>query len=993
MLRRFLFRVAPLGVLGTGLLCASTTAAPQTAVYDPDLSATAVNLRGSAVPVIDFEVTELAGNSLSVYPHFEYVKAFNTNSPVSFALDPTLFPASAGATVDVYIVTSRSEADWLADRTLTDVRGTPDTETLGTTTIQSSRFILSNSALLNGDAGIGLGVPYDLVCDTNRNGLLDLGDYIDGFGDEAGFYVVHDLTQPGPLPVTQTTYSATPGTVSIGFENERIFYPTNIGQMGRLPLIVVSHGNGHQYVWYDHIGLHMASYGYVVMSHQNNTVPGVQTAATTTLEHTDAFLDQLGLINGGVLVNHVDSDRITWIGHSRGGEGVAIAYDRIFDGAWTPVNYEIDDILLVSSIAPVDFVGPSDTDPHGVAYSLWTGGSDSDVNGCASSDVVQTFHLHDRAERWRQSISLHGVGHGDFHNGSGGAFATGPCLVGRTDTHRIMRGYLLPLVKHYVENNVPARDYLWRQWESFQPRGAPTTNGCVTVDLQFREDPDEVFLIDDYQTQTSTSTSSSGGAVSFTVSNLSEGRLDDANANFTNNVGDVMNGMTAAGAADTSRGIVFQWNGDSFYEQEIVPKARDLTDDVYLSFRACQATRHPNTTAVLADLTFTVTLIDGSATTSSINIGAYGGGIEEPYQRINCGSGAGWANEFETIRIRLTDFTHNGSGLDLSDVAAVRFEFGPSFGAASGRIGMDEIAITRDAEPPRAGALSITLLDSLEILPPSQTISIKVRIDATSEALIAGSPQMHYRFDSGSFTTVPLAPASLPGLFAGNLPGAACADEIDIFFSAEGSLSGVVTLPSTAPADVFEPLVGQVLTNFSDDFESDLGWTTEVLNGATSGAWERGVPVDDPGWEHDPPADGDGSGSCYLTQNAAGNTDVDAGAVRLTSPTLDLSGSAISIQYLYYLKLTGDGDQLLVEYNGNDGVGAWVTLESHTTSGGSSWRSNTITAADIVAAGGTVSSAARVRFTANDGDPQSIVEAGIDGFTINDTVCNEGEAK
>ena len=64
-------------------------------------------------------------------------------------------------------------------------------------------------------------------------------------------------------------------------------------------------------------------------------------------------------------------------------------------------------------------------------------------------------------------------------------------------------------------------------------------------------------------------------------------------------------------------------------------------------------------------------------TTSTMNIGAYGGGLEELYQRTGCGTGAGWSNEFETIRLGLAAYLNNGSGLDLTDIVAVRFEFGP----------------------------------------------------------------------------------------------------------------------------------------------------------------------------------------------------------------------------------------------------------------------------------------------------------------------------
>ena len=70
-----------------------------------------------------------------------------------------------------------------------------------------------------------------------------------------------------------------------------------------------------------HIGYHMASYGYIVMSHQNYTMPGIETCSLTTLGHTDAIIDKQGSIGGGVLNGHIDTHHIVWIGHSRGAEG------------------------------------------------------------------------------------------------------------------------------------------------------------------------------------------------------------------------------------------------------------------------------------------------------------------------------------------------------------------------------------------------------------------------------------------------------------------------------------------------------------------------------------------------------------------------------------------------------------------------------------------------------------------------------------------------
>ena len=636
--------------------------------------------------------TELAGGALAGYPGFEYVTAFNAGSPIEVAVDTSRFPQLVGPG-DIYVVAAKTRAQWAATPSLIDLTGAVETVRFLAGTIESNT-VTADAGTLSGAAGTGLGVGYDVVIDVDQNGELSSGDAIDGFSDKAGLYVVHDLTLPGPLAVTEAIYDGG------SFLGQNTFYPTDIATMGQLPLIVVSHGNGHNYLWYDHIGSHMASYGYVVMSHENNTGPGIETASETTLTNTDYLLGNLDTIEGGVLDGHIDTSRITWIGHSRGGEGIARAYDRIFDGNFIPVGYTLDDLALLSSIAPTDFLGPSSANPHAATYHLWVGGADADVSGCASSDIGQSFHLLDRALDARQSISLHGVGHGDFHNGGGSSVASGPCLVGRSDTHTIMRGYLLPLVKHYVEGNVPASDFLWRQWESFRPIGAPLS-ACVVADLTYRQSGATTFVIDDFETGNATDVSSSGGAVTFDVTDLTEDVMDDGNTTFTDLDTDVMNGMTLAGNGDTSRGIVFTYDsgGGQFLDFELPANQQDLRFFDYLSFRGAQQTRHPLTTAELGDTTFTVTLRDASSGTSSIDFGVYGGGLEEPYQRGGCGAGNGWNNEFETVRIRLSDFLHNSSGLDLSDVASVRFELGPGFGTASGRIGLDQIELTTDTPP------------------------------------------------------------------------------------------------------------------------------------------------------------------------------------------------------------------------------------------------------------------------------------------------------
>ena len=648
---------------------------------------------------------ELAGNPLGTYPFFQYIKAINANAPVNVAIDPSRFPAIVGQTCDVYVVNAKKTIGWNTNITLTDVTtGGMQTHTFSPGTIQANTFQVTVASELSGAAGTGLGVGYDVVLDCNQNGLLDGNDYIDGRNNESGFYIVADTTAPGPLAVTELTYNLSAATgAAFGIPGthlaENVFFPTNIATLGQLPLIIVSHGNGHNYQWYDHIGNHLASYGYIVMSHANNTVPGPVTASTTTLAHTDAFIAEVAAGNipgGAALTNHLNASKIVWIGHSRGAEGVAIGYDRLFDVTYTPVNYVRANIKLISSMLPTDFNGTAVANPHDANYHLWTASGDADVNGFANCDICQTYHLHDRAVGHRQSTTVQGAGHGDFHNGGGSVF-TGPCPLGPANTHLIELGLFLPLVKRYVDDNIPSIDFLTRQYETFRPIGAPT-NSCVVVTNEYYDaSVTGTVVIDHYQTQTATNVSSSGGSVTFNVNNLVEGLLDDNNSDFAWTATDPFNGATQASASggvynDTSRGVVFDWTGaDRFYEWAVPVGEQNFTDNIYLSFRGAQGTQHPNTLAVVGDVTFTVTLRDSASNTSSINIGAYGGGLEQPFQRSG-----GWHNEMETIRIRLTDFLNNTSGLNLGNIVAVRLNVGPTWGSAQGRVVIDDLVLSND---------------------------------------------------------------------------------------------------------------------------------------------------------------------------------------------------------------------------------------------------------------------------------------------------------
>ncbi len=279
-----------------------------------------------------------------------------------------------------------------------------------------------------------------------------------------------------------------------------------------------------------------------------------------------------------------------------------------------------------------------------------------------------------------------------------------------------------------------------------------------------------------------------------------------------------------------------------------------------------------------------------------------------------------------------------------------------------------------------------------EIIDPSgATIRVEVSGVGGSEPAQGTGKLFYDPEQDGSFVEVAMNEVS-PNVYDARLPAVACLDSIDFYFTADDTNGVTFTNPAGAPDAPYTSLsAGESIIAFEDNFEGDLGWSAENL-GASSGEWQRGVPVNDPGWEYDPSGDGDGSGSAYLTQNQIGNTDVDGGSVRLTSPAFDMSADGqYTIEYLYYLRLTNSGaeDGLLVEVSSNGLNGPWTTVIDHTTDGGLSWRSHEISQSDLAGLGVPLTNNMRMRFTARDSDPQSIVEAGVDGFSVSALGCGD----
>ncbi|MEO0476501.1 MAG: M14 family zinc carboxypeptidase [Planctomycetota bacterium] len=318
---------------------------------------------------------------------------------------------------------------------------------------------------------------------------------------------------------------------------------------------------------------------------------------------------------------------------------------------------------------------------------------------------------------------------------------------------------------------------------------------------------------------------------------------------------------------------------------------------------------------------------------------------------------------------------------DALDILSFTFELRPAGGAGINGFAPSPSLILPTAQEINAAYLHLaeaTALPLRFILPDIASLQFDQPVSYDFSVLPGDSDpssavSVFVRQGSGSFVETP-AQSLGNDRYRVTIDPTLCGEDVEIYVSALTSTSDAVTYPASgASLPIAIPVVNQTEV-FSDGFTTDLGWAVSNDANLTDGAWERGTPAG-AGDRNDPAADFDGDGFAYLTDNVAGNSDVDSGATTLTSPALDASTGDATLSYAAWYSNTSSEDVLEVEVSGDNGA-TWQPADTVTNA--SAWQQRTIDVASLVGQ----PSQFRVRFIAADGDPQSIVEAGIDAVRL-----------
>ncbi|MCI0365939.1 MAG: VCBS repeat-containing protein [Phycisphaerales bacterium] len=283
------------------------------------------------------------------------------------------------------------------------------------------------------------------------------------------------------------------------------------------------------------------------------------------------------------------------------------------------------------------------------------------------------------------------------------------------------------------------------------------------------------------------------------------------------------------------------------------------------------------------------------------------------------------------------------------------------------------------------------------LLPSGETHSFQVQLTAVGGGSpLPGSGMLHYSINGGSFVSLAMA-VSGTDLYTATIPATNCTDIVNFYLSGQKTGGATFTDPAGAPANFHQAVsaAGTQIT-LEDTLELDTSnWTVVSHPSLTGGAWQVADPNGTVNFgDVASPEDDNGNGEdimAFVTQNGAPGglanaADVDFGPTSVLSPVIDLAGTDATISYDRWFYCEDQGapgaDFLVTEVSNNGGVN-WVLV--HSTGGTETgWENVIFRVGDFV----TPTANVRVRFTTSDAPNDSVTEAGIDNFQVEELICD-----
>jgi len=633
---------------------------------------------------------DIAGRPIAGSPYFQFADAFaNEGDVVWGAVDPTYVPDNhpGGRYAAYYVVYHRNVNGWDpsvgGSIGLTDRSGGIEIQPVKAGCVNATDIPIWNPPLTveEYDVVVDFGLSpaenrTDYVSDGEYN---ELKDFLDG-ADQVGFTVTEDPYELGTYPIGRSSYSEddyfpTLGNASNVDLRAVLRYPASYtGEnapvvAGQHPIFIIEHGNHKicEQAGYTHATCPdrtrnhegymrlldiLASHGIIAVSIDAYDLTG--SVPQWIPERGDLILKHLELWShtnnpstfpsytdyfSGRFLNHVDMNKISVCGHSRGGEASVAAYMRN-----TSFN-----IVALSSIAPVD--GQAYVLPD-VGYFVILPAADGDVSGLSG------IRIYDRAgsqtaptdATTKNGIYIYGANHNFFNTvwaDDGDDSSPGrDDYIDKADQQRLGEAYLSAFTRIHLLNEAVYEDML-RGGLTF-----PSTAGFKIYHMRHAK---------------SHSKQESGSGSGATATNATKTPVSGPSVH-------------------TTQALQVSWTSSAGELTYTLPTNQtDASSFEVLSFRVAQTNSGLNPSSGTQD--FKVELVGGGKTKA-----VYASRFDEipkPYDHPYYSSDH---NVMTTVRIPLHSFIMNKSGVTLDNIDTIRFRF---LNPSQGEIYVDDIEFSR----------------------------------------------------------------------------------------------------------------------------------------------------------------------------------------------------------------------------------------------------------------------------------------------------------
>lgn len=657
----------------------------------------------------------LSGRVIFGPPYYRYGDAFAEGEDVYAAVDPAaLPPVNIGKMAAIYVVQSKTAAQWDADKSLNHLAvlgGNAATIKFKTQVgcINHNSFLVWPAASIVGsydiiiDFGNNSSDPMTFVPDNQYTIAVPpaVGDIIDGYM-VPGFRIVKDpgiITDPafsnvGAFDYTQgsiTVQTDSGATVTVPL-TARVRFPADIpgattpAQISAVkasyPMTIIVHGQGHTYLAYDYLLDHWAANGFI--------------AASILIGNSG---DQCATDRAKVLFAHIEilktkfgvkaENNIGIMGHSRGGEGVATAPRLNQQGA---LGYNFNAVI---SLAPTNqYVDEHIIPPWATPYYVIYGSLDADVTGEFGPGQLRNcgFALYDKAAGAKKGmLFVAGATHDRFLAPPGNVDldygwltpADQANALSANAHHAVALAYMTAYFRQQLLNDMQFVEMFEGEW--VPPSVATVDGGKAKLYTQYQDIPANRKIMDDFEeahTATSWQNSTIGGGVTQT------GLAANPTENF-------LYVADSAHSPHNASGLVAHWDSSGDRLEYAIPTAqKNITGFKALSFRVTQKYDPTGTINPLnLDQNFYVLLHDAVGMERMVQVSKFGR-VSYPFLRDNGWIGSVVKSALATIRIPLHAYTIECAGaqrVDLTQVDKLGFIFQAN---ASGEIEVDDIEFT-----------------------------------------------------------------------------------------------------------------------------------------------------------------------------------------------------------------------------------------------------------------------------------------------------------